>query len=85
MARCAVAYGGVAATPIRATALEEALLGQPWTPETAAALRSIADGVGTPLDDLRGSAEYRRAMIGRLLEKFVADTAVAGEPVGAGR
>ena len=83
--RARIAFGGIAATPIRATALEEALAGQPWTPETAAALRSIADGVGTPMTDLRGSAAYRRAMIGRLLEKCVADTAPAGEPVGAGR
>jgi xanthine dehydrogenase small subunit len=83
--RARIAYGGIAATPIRATALEEALVGQPWTPETAAALRSIADGVGTPMSDLRGSAAYRRAMVGRLLEKCVADTAPASEPVGAGR
>jgi xanthine dehydrogenase small subunit len=85
VARARIAYGGIAATPIRATALEEALAGQPWTPETAAALRSFADGVGTPMTDLRGSAAYRRAMVGRLLEKCVADTASAGEPVGAGR
>ena len=85
MARARIAYGGIAATPIRATALEEALVGQPWTPETAAALRSIADGVGTPMTDLRGSAAYRRAMVGRLLEKCAADTALAAEPVGAGR
>ena len=85
VARARIAYGGIAATPIRATALEEALTGQPWTPETAAALRSIANGVGTPMTDLRGSAAYRRAMVGRLLEKCVADTAPAGEPVGAGR
>jgi xanthine dehydrogenase small subunit len=73
--RARIAYGGVAATPIRATTLEQALAGQPWTLETASALRSIADGVGTPMTDLRGSAGYRRAMIGRLLDKCVADTA----------
>jgi len=81
-----IAYGGVAATPIRATALEAALIGQPWTLETADALRSIADGVGTPMTDLRGSAEYRRAMIGRLLAKCVADTSgVDAALAGAGR
>jgi xanthine dehydrogenase small subunit len=74
-----IAYGGVAATPIRATALEAALIGRPWTPETAVALRSIAEGVGTPMTDLRGTADYRRAMIGRLLEKCVAETATAVE------
>jgi xanthine dehydrogenase small subunit len=73
--RARIAYGGIAATPIRATALEDALVGRPWTPETAAALRPIAERIGTPLTDLRGSAGYRRAMVGRLLEKCVADTA----------
>ena len=34
------------------------------------------------MTDQRGSAAYRRAMVGRLLEKFVAETAPAGEPVG---
>jgi xanthine dehydrogenase small subunit len=85
VARAQIAYGGIAATPIRATALEQALVGEPWTPDTAGALRSIADGVGTPMTDLRGSAAYRRAMVGRLLEKCAADTAPAAEPVGAGR
>jgi len=85
VARARMAFGGIAATPIRATALEEALIGQPWAAETAAALRSIADGVGTPMTDLRGSAAYRRAMVGRLLEKCADDTAPAGEPARARR
>ena len=85
VARRALAYGGIAATPIRAAALEERAAGQPWTRATIDALLSLADGVGTPLTDLRGSAAYRRAMTGRLLEKFVADTAPANEPVVAGR
>jgi xanthine dehydrogenase small subunit len=80
-----IAYGGVAATPIRATAIERALIGQPWTPQTAAGLRSIAGGVGTPMTDLRGSAGYRRAMIGRLLEKCAAETASDRMPAEAGR
>ena len=85
VARARLAYGGIAERPIRAVALENALIGQPWTAETAAALRSIADGIGTPMTDLRGSAGYRRAMIGRLLEKCVADTAAAPTPVEAVR
>jgi xanthine dehydrogenase small subunit len=80
-----IAYGGMAATPIRAAALEAALLGRSWTLETASALRSIADGVGTPMTDLRGSADYRRAMAGRLLEKCVADTANMAELAETGR
>jgi xanthine dehydrogenase small subunit len=74
VARLRAAYGGVAATPIRALAIEEKAAGQPWTRATIDALRPIAAHVGTPLSDLRGSADYRRAMIGALLEKFFHDT-----------
>jgi xanthine dehydrogenase small subunit len=74
VARLHAAFGGVAATPIRATALEAAAVGQPWTRETIAALLPIAAAVGTPISDLRGTANYRRAMIGRLLEKCFAET-----------
>jgi xanthine dehydrogenase small subunit len=77
VAAARLAYGGIAATPVRATALEDALAGRPWTVETVASLRPVAAGVGTPIDDLRGSAGYRRAMIARLLEKCVAETSPA--------
>ena len=76
VARLQAAYGGIAATPIRASALEAAAAGRPWTRETIDALLPIAATLGTPLSDLRGSADYRRAMVGRLLEKFFAETAL---------
>jgi len=85
VARARLAYGGIAERPIRAVALEQALIGRPWTADTAAALRSIADAVGTPMTDLRGSAGYRRAMIGRLLEKCIAETANMADLVEADR
>ena len=72
--RLRVAYGGVAATPIRAAAIEAAAAGRPWTRSTIDTMLPLAADVGTPMTDLRGSASYRRAMIGRLLEKFFADT-----------
>ena len=80
VARLQAAYGGIAATPIRATALEAAAAGRPWTRATIDALLPIAATLGTPLSDLRGSADYRRAMIGRLLEKFFAETPRAPTP-----
>lgn len=65
-----LAYGGVAATPVRAFAVERALIGQPWTEATvrdaAAALRELF----TPLSDLRGSAAYRSRLVGNLFERF---------------
>jgi xanthine dehydrogenase small subunit len=72
--RLCVGFGGVAATPIRAHVLEPLAVGEPWNGETLNRLLEAARGIGTPLSDHRGSAEYRRAMIGKLLERFHAET-----------
>jgi xanthine dehydrogenase small subunit len=71
--RLRLAYGGVAATPIRAHDAETIAAGQPWNRETVAAIVAELARLGSPIDDHRGSAAYRRAMIGRLLEKFFAE------------
>ncbi len=63
-------YGGVAATPARAIAAEEFLVGKPWTMETVQAVKPILQEVFTPLTDLRGSAEYRQRLVVNLFEKF---------------
>jgi xanthine dehydrogenase small subunit len=73
--RLRIAYGGIAATPVRATAAEALALGRPWTPETLAVVRDQLTHLGSPMTDHRGSAGYRRAMIGALLDKFFAETA----------
>ena len=72
--RLRMAYGGVASTPLRAHAAEARALGQPWTRETVASLRPELEGVGSPMSDHRGSADYRRRMISRLLEKLAFET-----------
>jgi xanthine dehydrogenase small subunit len=54
-----IAFGGMAATPKRATAAEAALTGQPWT---EAAVRAAAEALARdfqPIDDMRASAAYR--------------------------
>ena len=57
-----VALGAVAPTPLRATAVEEALQGKEVNKETVRqAAEAVADQVN-PLDDFRGSAEYKRDM-----------------------
>lgn len=76
-----LAYGGVAATPVRAHAAEQALLGRPWTRETIAAVTPSLANAFTPMTDHRGSAQYRKAMIVRLLEKFQHETDV-GRRIG---
>ncbi len=68
-----LAYGGVAATPVRAHAAEAALVGKPWSPQAVGEAQVALDGAFTPLGDHRGSAEYRAAMVGRLLDKLWAD------------
>jgi xanthine dehydrogenase small subunit len=77
VARLRAGYGGVAATPLRAHAVEARAAGKPWTRATLEELLDAAATVGTPIDDHRGSAAYRRAMVGTLLERFFAETAPA--------
>jgi len=68
-----IGLGGVAATPLRAMAAEEALRGQPWTRETAAAAADELARAGTPMGDHRASEGYRIAMLRNSLLKFFAE------------
>jgi xanthine dehydrogenase small subunit len=77
--RLAIAYGGVAAMPLRATAIEQLALGKPWDAGTLGLLREAAAELGTPLSDHRASAAYRRAMLGSLLERFFWETSDRAE------
>ena len=70
-----IGLGGVAATPIRAQAAEEALTGRPWTRETVAAAADLMAEAGSPLSDHRASARYRTAMLRSSLLKFYAEHA----------
>ncbi len=67
-----IGLGGVAATPIRATACEEALVGRPWDAATVEAAAPLLAGAGTPMDDHRASSAYRSAMLGTALRKLYA-------------
>ncbi|KIG14108.1 Xanthine dehydrogenase, iron-sulfur cluster and FAD-binding subunit A [Enhygromyxa salina] len=69
-----LAYGGVAATPARAVAAEQALLGRPWTHQTLADVTPLLSAAFTPMSDHRGSADYRQAMCARLFQKFFHET-----------
>ena len=70
-----IAYGGVAATPKRATQCEHALVGKPWTEETARAGMAALDRDYTPLTDMRASAAYRRTVTRNLLHRLYLETA----------
>ena len=65
-----LAYGGVAATPVRAIAVEQQLIGQSWQLETVQRLKPVLREAFTPLTDLRGSADYRKMLVANLFEKF---------------
>ena len=65
-----LAYGGVAATPVRAIAVEQLLIGQLWRLETVQQVKPALRESFTPLTDLRGSADYRKMLVANLFEKF---------------
>ncbi|MEO8127355.1 MAG: FAD binding domain-containing protein, partial [Bryobacteraceae bacterium] len=68
--RAAIAYGGVAATPVRVRIAEKFLLGKRWNEETMQETQERIAAQLEPLSDHRGSAAYRLAMTQTLLEKF---------------
>ncbi len=74
-----IAYGGMAATPKRAIAVEAALTGKPWNEATVeAALQAYGDDY-QPLSDMRASAAYRLLVAKNLLRRFYAQTQGADE------
>jgi len=57
--------------PLRATSVEEALVGQPATEDAVrAAVASAADGTEPP-SDLTGDADYRRSIVPVLTRRAV--------------
>jgi len=73
-----IGLGGVAATPLRGLAAEEALRGRPWTRETVAAAADELARAGTPMGDHRASQGYRIAMLRNSLLKFYAENPGSG-------
>jgi xanthine dehydrogenase molybdopterin binding subunit/xanthine dehydrogenase small subunit len=65
-----LAFGGVAPMPIRARRTEQAMMGRKWNPKMRAKAAKVLAMEFTPISDVRGSAEYRRALVTSLLEKF---------------
>jgi xanthine dehydrogenase small subunit len=68
-----IGLGGVAATPLRATATEQFLIGKTWTSEVVAEAADVLNAEATPISDHRASAAYRTAMLGASLRKFHAE------------
>ena len=80
-----IAYGGMAATPKRAFAVEQALLGQIWSEQTVeAAMEKYAEDY-SPLTDMRATAEYRALAAKNLLLRFYLETTSHATPAQVSR
>ncbi len=70
-----IAFGGMAGTPHRASAVERALTGKPWDRETVEnAIAAFATDY-TPMSDMRASAGYRLKTAQNLLRRYFEDRA----------
>ena len=69
-----IGAGGVAATPMRARQTEAALRGQPWSLATVQAAQAVLLQEFSPIADMRASANYRRQVLGNLLQRFWLET-----------
>lgn len=69
-----IAFGGMAATPKRAKAVEAALIGKPWTEDNVEAAIAAFGVDYQPLSDMRASAEYRLLAAQNLLRRFFLET-----------
>lgn len=80
-----VALGGMSGRPLRATAVEAALQGQPLTTEgIAAAAAKASEGVD-PDDDTYASAEYKRHMATVYAKQAIERAGAAAQRIGASR
>ena len=68
-----LALGSVAATPVRAPATEAVLEGVMPTEAIADRAASTLAGEINPIDDVRSSADYRRAVAARVLHRLIRD------------
>lgn len=67
-----IALAAVAPTPVRATTAEQALEGQPLTPQAIERAAELAVQAARPIDDQRGSAEFRRHLVRVLTRRTLA-------------
>ena len=65
-----IAFGGMAGTPKRASAVEAALVGQPWEQETIAATWDAWEADFTPMSDMRAGAQYRLDTARNMLTRY---------------
>ena len=64
-----ISLGAVGPIPFRATAAEKVLKGREVTPDLLAEAALAAQSTATPIDDVRGTAAYRKAMVEALTRR----------------
>ncbi|SAK59339.1 FAD-binding molybdopterin dehydrogenase [Caballeronia catudaia] len=69
-----IAFGGMAATPKRATRAEAALVGRSWDEAAAHAAMAALDADFQPLTDMRASSAYRTKVARNVLRRFYLET-----------
>jgi len=74
-------YGGMAATAVRASHVEAALVGRPWTAASLAGIEAVVARDFSPIGDQRATAEYRLAAAANLLRRLQAETSGGPAPV----
>jgi xanthine dehydrogenase small subunit len=72
--QASIAFGAVGPTVLRAKQTERFLVGEPLTLETMQTAGDIAVSEVAPIDDVRGSADYRRQLTRNVLLKFYHQT-----------
>ncbi|MGE0682637.1 MAG: xanthine dehydrogenase family protein subunit M [Candidatus Binatia bacterium] len=66
-----IGLGAVAATPLLAKEAGDSLVGKPVNDESIAAAAALAQKIATPITDMRGTAEYRKHLVGVLTRRVV--------------
>ena len=68
--RARLAWGSVGPTVVTSREIEEALVGQLISLETFRNVSHLVNKVVSPIDDIRGSAEYRRVVAAALVQRL---------------
>jgi len=70
-----IAIGAAAPRPVRAREAEAALIGQPLTADVIAEAARLAAQATQPIDDIRGTASYRRRMAEVIVRRLLTQIA----------
>jgi xanthine dehydrogenase iron-sulfur cluster and FAD-binding subunit A len=77
--QASITLGSVAPTIVHAENAETLLLGQKLTPHVMREVESLAAAAAVPIDDLRGSARYRKEMVSVCVRRALRNLALRNE------